>query len=55
MYDFDTGADKNHPWFGPNSEFWRNVGTKLGNVVSGSGLPYMINFNGPSTLTAYPK
>lgn len=33
-YDFDTGAAKGHPWFGTGSEFWRNVATKLGNVVN---------------------
>ena len=54
-YDFETGAENGHPWFGTNSGFWRNTFTILGNVVNGSGTPYMINFYGPSTLTSYPK
>jgi len=45
-YDFDTGAAKRHPWVGKNSQFFRNVFTKVGNINAGSGTPYMINFHG---------
>ena len=55
MYDFDTGAETRHPWHGPNSKFWRNIGTKAGNVINGPGLPYLINFDKPSALTRFPK
>ncbi|MBL0054518.1 MAG: hypothetical protein IPP29_25080 [Bacteroidetes bacterium] len=54
-YDFETGAEYKYPWFGTNSQFWRNVGTKLGNAVNGPGIPYWIYFHGSSTLTSFPK
>jgi RHS repeat-associated protein len=54
-YDFDVGANAGHPWFNSFGGFVRNVGTILGNVAAGSGSPFLINFLGTTTLSAYPK
>lgn len=35
MHDLDTGAEIRHPWLGPNRAFWKNIGTKVGNVITG--------------------
>jgi RHS repeat-associated protein len=49
-YDFRVGAANGSPWFSSPRGFVRNVGTVLGNVVSGSGQPYWINFSGLATI-----
>ena len=53
-YDFDTGAP-GHPWYGKNSSFWRNVATKGGNILAGSGESYTIKFKGFGDLNYKPK
>ncbi|HPQ22436.1 MAG TPA: hypothetical protein PK147_11320, partial [Saprospiraceae bacterium] len=54
-YDFNIGADYDHPWFGRGFEgFLRNVGTLGGKILAGKGTPYTIQFSGEANLNYIP-
>lgn len=54
-YDFDIGADNNHPWFRSVGGFIRNLGTFLGNNAAGAGTGFNINFSKVAYLNFNPN
>ncbi len=55
-FDFEVGARNDHPWFGPEGHFWRNVATLLlESYVDDNSMfgykPYNINYIGTATIS----